>query len=159
MLLRIFVVPYVNTVGCYCIFFSFSFFFYKAGMACYWRLLLYIPELSASIYSHLCSVLCLRRSDGSHQLVRDAVPADSRERVPQSSPSAARVPAGVRAPETSFLSQGTHSFPSIPVPSSSTVFLCARSKTFQTVQQQSGTRHDFCFLFLFFPKVVWWELD
>lgn len=42
-------------------------------------------------------VLCSRRSDGSHQLVRDAVPADSRQGVPQSRPSAARVLAGVRA--------------------------------------------------------------
>lgn len=42
-------------------------------------------------------LLSIRCPDGSHQLVWDAVPADTRQRVPQSGASAAGIPAGLRA--------------------------------------------------------------
>lgn len=51
-----------------------------------------------SIFSHLPYLLFWTRCpDGSHQLVRDAVPTDARQRVPQSGASAAGVSAGMRA--------------------------------------------------------------
>lgn len=85
-------------------------------------LMFYTCVSSRQMWSPQCHVavfLWTRCPDGAHQLVWDAVPPDTRQRVPQSGASAARVPAGVRlldggeqAPWNSSPPQGTHSLPS-----------------------------------------------
>lgn len=53
-------------------------------------------EMKCDVSSTLTKCFCLRCPDGSHQLVRDAVPADAQQRVPQSGASAAVVSTGMR---------------------------------------------------------------
>lgn len=96
----------------------------------------------------LRSWLCFRCSNGSHQLVRDAVPADARQGVPQSRPSAAGVPTGMRAATPNNQKHSRHPKEHTASPSrhpAAQDFSAPHQKHSGTIQQMS----DFTLLFFF----------